>query len=134
MRITYNISFIDIYFSFFARIYSITSLKIRVILNNYSVPTLINTSAEIYLILKKITNKIKAIYILSRRIAINNASKKVIYIEEIYNNQEIVYRKIKINMSFIIININTHDVILRILYILATRINIYINYFFKRFR
>ena len=30
-------------------------------------------------------------------------------------------------MPFIIININTHDVILKILYILITRINIYIK-------
>ena len=30
-------------------------------------------------------------------------------------------------MSFMIININTHDVILKILYILTTRINIYIK-------
>ena len=30
-------------------------------------------------------------------------------------------------MSFIIININAHDVILEILYILITRINIYIE-------
>ena len=127
VRITYNISFIDIHVSFSVRIYSATSLKARVILNNYSVPALINIGAEIYLILKKIINKINATYTLSRKIAITNANKKIIYIEEIYNSQEVIYKKIKINISFIIININTYDVILEILYILATRINIYIE-------
>ena len=127
MRIIYNINFIDIYVSFSARIYSATFLKIRVILSNYSILVLINTGAEICLILKKITNKINIIYILNRRIAITNASKEITYIEEIYNSQKIIYGKIKINISFIIINTNTHDVILKILYILTTRINIHIK-------
>ena len=35
-------------------------------------------------------------------------------------------------MSFIIINTNTYDVILKILYILATRINIYIKEKFQK--
>ena len=86
IRITYNISFIDIHVNFSARIYSATFLKIRVILNNYSVPALINTGAEICLILRKITNKISIIYTPSRKIAITNANKKVIYIEKIYNS------------------------------------------------
>ena len=77
--------------------------------------------------LRKIIDKINIIYIPSRRIAITNANKKIIYIEEIYNSQEIVYGKIKVNISFIIININTYDVILKILYILVIRINIYIK-------
>ena len=127
MRITYNISFTDIYVSFSVRIYSATFLKVRVILNNYLIPALININIEICLILRKIANKISIIYILNRKIVITNASKRVIYIEGIYNSQKVVYGKIKINMSFIIININTHDVILKILYILATRINIYIK-------
>ena len=127
MRITYNISFTDIYVSFSARIYSATFLKTRVILNNYSIPALINIDTEIYLISRKIANKINIIYTLNRRIAITNASKEVTYIEEVYNNQEIIYEKIKINISFIIININAHDVILKILYILITRMNIYIK-------
>ena len=127
MRIFYNVSFTDIYVSFSARIYSAVFLKIRVILNGYFIPALISICAEICLILKKITDKISIIYILSRRIAITNASKKIIYIEKIYNSQEIVYKKIKINISFIIININTHDVILGILYILIIRMNIYIK-------
>ena len=103
-------------------------------LNNYSVPVLINIGVEICLISRKIADKIGVIYTLSRKIAITNASKKVIYIEGICNNQEVVYGKIKVNMLFIIVNINTHDVILKILYILATRINIYIKKNFKRFR
>ena len=127
MRITYNISFTDIYVSFSARIYSAAFLKARVILNGYSVPALINTGVEICLILKKIINKISTTYIPSRRIAITNASKKATYIEEIYNNQKIIYEKIKINIPFIIIDTNTHDVILKIPYILATRINIHIK-------
>ena len=86
MRITYNVSFTDIYVSFSARIYSVIFLKTRVILSGYSVPALINIGTEIYLILKKIINKINVMYILSRRIAIINASKEAIYIEEIYNN------------------------------------------------
>ena len=86
MRITYNISFIDIYVSFSARIYSAIFLKIRVILSNYSIPVLINIGTEIYLILKKIINKINIIYIPNRRIVIINASKKVTYIEGIYNS------------------------------------------------
>ena len=96
-------------------------------LNNCSIPVFINIGVEICLILKKIANKINVIYTLSRRIAITNASKKVIYIERICNNQEVIYRKVKVNVSFIIININTHDVILGILYILTTHINIYIE-------
>ena len=96
-------------------------------LNSYPIPVLIDTDAEICLILKKITNKINATYTLSRKIAITNASKEVTYIEGIYNSQEIIYEKIKINISFMIINTNTYDVILRIPYILATRINIYIK-------
>ena len=127
MRITHNISFIDIHVSFSARIYSAVFLKARVMLNNYSIPALINIGAEIYLILRKIADKIGVIYILSRKIAITDASKGVTYIEEIYNNQEVVYGEVKVNISFIIININTHDVILEILYILITRINIYIK-------
>ena len=55
-------------------------------LNNYFIPVLINIGAEICLMLKKIVDKINIIYILSRRIAITNASKEVIYIEKIYNN------------------------------------------------
>ena len=86
MRITHNISFIDIHVSFSARIYSATSPKARVILNNYFIPAFIDTGVEIYLKLKKITNKINIIYILNRRIAITNASEKIIYIEGIYNN------------------------------------------------
>ena len=127
MRIIYNISSIDIYVSSSARIYSAIFLKIRVILSNYSVPALINIDTEICLILRKIADKINTIYILNRKIVITNASKKIIYIEGIYNNQKIVYEKIKVNISFIIIDINTHDVILRILYILTTRINIHIK-------
>ena len=127
MRIIYNISFTDIHVSFCVRIYSAAFLKTRVILNNYLILVFIDISAEIYLILRKIIDKINVTYILSRRIAITNASKKVIYIEGIYNNQEIIYKEIKINISFIINNINTHDVILGILYILTTRINIYIK-------
>ena len=127
MRIIYNVSFTDIHVSFSARIYSAASLKARVVLSNYSVPALINIGAEICLISRKIADKIGVIYTLSRKIAITNANKKIIYIEKIYNNQEVIYEKIKINMSFIIININTHDVILKILYILATRINIYME-------
>ena len=96
-------------------------------MNNYFIPVLINIGAEIYLISKKIINKINVTYILSRKIDIINASKKAIYIEGIYNNQKIIYEEIKINISFIIININTYDVILEILYILITRINIYIK-------
>ena len=117
----------DIHVSFSARIYSAAFLKIRVILSNYSIPALINTGVEICLILRKITNKINAIYILSRKIAITNANKKVIYIEEVCNSQEVIYKKIKINILFIIVNTNAHDVILRILYILVIRINIYIK-------
>ena len=55
-------------------------------LSGYSVPALIDIGAEICLILRKITDKISVIYILSRRIAIINASKKTIYIKKIYNN------------------------------------------------
>ena len=127
MRITYNISFIDIHVNSSARIYSATSPKARVILNNYLIPVLINIDTEICLISRKIVNKISAIYIPSRKIAITNASGEVTYIEKIYNNQKVIYRKVKINMPFIIININTHDVILEIPYILAIRINIYIK-------
>ena len=127
MRITHNISSTDIHVSSSARIYSATSPKTRVILNNYPVPALINTDTEIYLISRKITNKISITYTLNRRIAITDASREAIYIEEIYNNQKVICGKVKINMSFIIININTHDVILKILYILTTRINIYIK-------
>ena len=127
MRITHNISSIDIHVNFSARIYSAISLKTRVVLSSYPILALIDIGVEICLISKKIANKISIIYILNRRIAIINASKGVTYIEEIYNSQEIIYRKIKINMPFIIININTHDVILKILYILITRINIYIK-------
>ena len=134
MRITYNINFIDIYVRSFARIYSTIFLKTRVILNNYSIPAFINTNIEIYLILRKIIDKISVIYTLNRIIAITNASKKITYIKGIYNSQEVIYRKIKVNISFIIININTHDVILGILYILVTRINIHIKKSFKRFR
>ena len=101
-------------------------------LSNYFIPALINIGAEICLILKKIVDKINIIYTPSRRIVITNANKKVIYIERIYNSQEIVYEKVKINMPFIIININTHDVILKILYILTTRINIYIKKKFQK--
>ena len=127
MRIIYNISFIDIYVSFSVRIYSAVFPKTRVILSGYFILVLIDIGAEICLILRKIIDKINIIYILSRKIAITNASKKIIYIEKVYNSQEIVCEKIKINISFIIININTHDVILEILYILVTRINIYIK-------
>ena len=86
MRIIHNISFTDIHVSFFARIYSAASLKARVILSGYPIPALINTGAEICLILRKIINKINAIYTLNRRIVITDASKKVIYIERICNN------------------------------------------------
>ena len=127
MRITHNISSTDIYVSFSARIYSAAFPKTRVILSDYPIPALIDTGAEICLISSKIADKIRFIYILSRKIAIINASKKVIYIEGVYNSQEIFYKKIKINISFMIININTHDVILGILYILIIRINIYIK-------
>ena len=127
MRITHNVSFTDIYVSSSARIYSAVFPKTRVMLNNYPIPALIDIGAEIYLILRKIVDKINVIYILSRRIAITNASKKATYIEGIYNSQKVVYGKVKVNMPFIIININTHDVILKIPYILATRINIYIK-------
>ena len=127
MRITYNINFIDIHVSFSARIYLAVFLKIRVILSGYFIPALIDTGVEICLILRKIADKISVIYILSRRIAITNASEEITYIEKIYNNQEVVYGKVKVNISFIIVTINTYDVILRMLYILATRINIYIK-------
>ena len=96
-------------------------------LSGYSVLALINIGAEICLMSRKIADKISVIYILSRKIAITNASKGVIYIEKICNNQKVVCGKVKVNIPFIIIDINTHDVILRILYILATRINIYIK-------
>ena len=96
-------------------------------MSDYPIPAFINISIEICLILRKIADKINTIYILSRRIAITNASEEATYIEGVYNNQEVVYKEVKINMSFIIININAHDVILGILYILITRINIYIK-------
>ena len=86
MRITYNVSSTDIHVSSSARIYSATSPKARVILSNYSVPVLIDIGAEICLILRKITNKISIIYILSRKIAITDASKKATYIEGICNS------------------------------------------------
>ena len=127
IRITYNISSTDIHVSSSARIYSATSPKTRVILSNYPIPALINIGAEICLISRKITNKINIIYTPNRKIVITNASKKATYIEKICNSQEVIYKKIKVNMSFIIININTHDVILEILYILVIRMNIYIE-------
>ena len=127
MRITHNVSFIDIHVSSSARIYSAVFPKARVVLSGYSVPALIDIGVEICLISKKVIDKINIIYILSRRIAITDASKGAIYIEEVYNSQKVIYEKVKINISFIIIDINTYDVILKILYILATRINIYIK-------
>ena len=86
MRITHNISFIDIYVSFSVRIYSAVSPKARVILSGYFIPALINIGVEICLILKKITDKINIIYILNRKIAITDASEEVTYIEKIYNS------------------------------------------------
>ena len=86
VRITHNISFTDIHVSFSARIYSAAFPKTRVILSGYFIPALINIGAEIYLILRKIADKISIIYTLSRKIVITNASKKATYIEEIYNN------------------------------------------------